>query len=382
MSAQTSYFTVRDILFFVLFVAVFSFLLPQTVSADTLPDGVTERQTCGATTLDIYAYGAGLMHSSSQIVAENPHVSYISPTENCAVVEWNTKNTAATQVLFAELSGEPVSIDLTAENFGYPYATTQNNAGIAHHVAILTNLQPGTAYSYRLVSRSHPTALPSISDARVLIAGPAIGTYTQPPVVTVTPTAPTVPSTPTMPTFDAEKFPIAPAVTQPVTTPDTETDASTTDATNTVPSALNAVTSALGTHSKEGTLWGSIKHFFSNFHANKGFFATDRYIVPALFFIVLLFLLQQLVLPAFSVNMKNPLLYWLVGSLLLAVLSAAFMFYYIALIAIALFLGVLAWYLLESIPESDDAKSSQTKLLGTSSNTTETTKNSSTTTSE
>jgi len=355
-------------------------LLPQVSSADTLPIGVTERQTCGAFSVDIYSYGGGLMYSVTPTINSHQRLSYISPTENCAVVEWQSSIPAASQVLFSELGSEPVSIDLTAENFGYPYASTQNNAGTASHTAVLEGLTPGQAYSYRLVTRSHPSAIPTISDARVLIAGPSTALPT--PVVTVTPVT-AVPSAPvptptpvpvvTLPPvtteqFDAEKFPIAPVAT------DTPKVASTSEEDNTVsvPSAVTAADDALGETSKEGSMWARIKGFFAglmpddsrfSLSSNIGLFEKDRYIIPALFFLGLLFLLQQLVLPAFSVSLKNPILYWLSGAVVLTVLSAVFMFYYVTLIGIALFLGLLAWYLLQSLPEDQDPTEIQPKLL-------------------
>ncbi len=142
-----------------------------------------------------------------------------------------------------------------------------------------------------------------------------------------------------------------------------------------VPAAINAVDEALRDSSKEMALWSRIKKFFSNLlpdrdrlslTSNIGLFEKDRYIVPTLFFLLLLFLLQQLVLPAFNLSLKEPVLYWLFGTVVLVVLSAVFMFYYVTLIGIALFLGLLAWYLLKSIPdepkllESKDSKQKST----------------------
>lgn len=95
-----------------------------------------------------------------------------------------------------------------------------------------------------------------------------------------------------------------------------------------------------------------------------GLFEEDKYIVPTLFFLGLVFLLQRLVLPAFGLTLKKPILYWLIGSVVLTVLSALFMMYYVTLIGIALFLGLLAWYLLKNTP-TDDTASPQLKLLET-----------------
>ncbi|QSH39547.1 hypothetical protein JXR01_00860 [Candidatus Kaiserbacteria bacterium] len=343
-------------------------LTPSLASANTLPIGVLERQTCDSFSVDIHGYGAGMMHNANPMEISGQRVTHISATENCAVVEWQSSTPAATQVLFAELGDEPVPIDTSIDpDFGYPHASTQNNAGIANHVAILTGLEAGKAYSYRVVTRSHPSALPTISDPQVLIAGP----YTV-PVAPIVPTTPIV--TPT-PTFDAEKFPITPTATvKPVAvTPVTEIKEIEDDKDVTVPAAITAASNAFGATSREGSLWETITGFFNritpdvsrlSLSSNIGLFEKDRYIVPTLFFLVVLFLIQHLILPAFSISLKNPLLYWLVGSVVLAVLSSVFMLYYVTLIAIALFLGILAWYLLQNISD-EDGTPVQPKLLET-----------------
>jgi len=357
----------RMIKFFtaVLFAATF-LLFPLSVSADTLPLGVVERSVCGEFIVDIRGYGSGMMHSTEPVGTSNQRVSYISPTNNCAVVQWQSTAPSATQVLFAELTNEPVTISTAEANFGYPHASTQNNAGIANHTAILEGLEPGKAYSYRLVTRSHPTAIPTISDPRVLIAGPSVVqpvVVTSPPVI-VLPT----PVTPPAPLFDAEKFPVStPGGTEKesvVVVPEQE-------ATTTVPAAIVAAGNAIKDVSREKSLWAGIQRFFSklkpdgdrlNLSSNIGLFEKDRYIIPTLFFLGLLFLLQQLVLPAFSVNLKNPTLYWIFGSVVLTVVSAVFMFYYITLVGIALFLGLLAWYLIKNVPE-EETTPGQPKLI-------------------
>jgi len=344
MSAHQLFFTRLGVVHFLTSISAVVFILaallaPQIASANTLPIGVIERQSCGDTTIDIYGYGAGMMYNTNAIGVINQHVSHISATQGCAVVEWETSTPAATLVIFANLSDEPVSIDLEDENFGYPYASTQNNAGIAEHAAVLSGLEPGKAYSYRTVTRSHPSAPPQISDPQVLIAGPAF--IVAVPVV--------VPSEPTAPKFDAEKFPIIPSTEVEVETPVVEEKME-----EKVPAAVTAVSKAFGGITREGALFKRIKSFFV--FENAGFLESDRYIVPVLLFLGLIFILQKFILPAFNVSLRNPLLYWLFGSIVLAVVSATFMFYYVTLISITLFLAVLAWYLLENVSEVEDIK--------------------------
>lgn len=356
-------------LFFFLSVVVVGSLfavLPQTAFADeVLPVGVLERQTCGSTSLDVYGYGAGLMQNNQPTVVTDAHISEVSVSQNCAVVRWNTEHPVATLVLFAEISAEPIGIKLGAENFGYPYATMQNNAGVAAHVAVLEGLQPGVAYSYRIVTRSHPNALPQISDARTFVVGSTA------PVVTVPPTTPvtqTPPITTTPETAVAEQ-PVQEVPAAPVAEIPTEEPTGTG-----VPSALTAAQQALdGT--RESALLSAIGAFFARLVPNPerlsltstiGLFEADTYIVPTLFFLALIFLLQHIVLPAFSVSLKNPLLYWLLGSMVLAIVAAVFMLYYVSLVAVAVFLGALARYLLQNTPgDTDSSAATQPKLLET-----------------
>lgn len=401
MSALISYVQRRvNTKLFLLFASIFAvfFLFPHPTLANELPAGVLEQNTCDSYTVNISGYGAGMMYNVNPIEISNRRVSYISPTQGCAVVEWDSSVPAASQVLFGELNKEPVSIDLSSSTYGYESATTQNNAGLANHRAILTGLEAGKAYSYRLVTRTHPSALPSISDAHVLIAGP-IPTITQ-PTPDSTQTVPPVVNTFIPPVveeiqYDAEKFPIRPTVDESSIGSDTEEEVETASntqealpeasiATTTltvsdfleeghVPSAINAATQALKDRTEENSLWQTIKDFFLRMKpsnerlsltSNIGLFATDRYIIPTLFFLGLLFLLQQLVLPAFGVSLKNPILYWLFGTIVLAVVSALFMLYYITLVGIVLFLALLAWYLVQNTPsDKTAASSSETKLL-------------------
>tara|TARA_B100000745_G_scaffold187366_2_gene122895 strand:- start:47453 stop:48592 length:1140 start_codon:yes stop_codon:yes gene_type:complete len=351
---------------------------PQLASAslDSLPPGVLERETCGSYSVDIFGYGAGMMQGPGSVQTANAQVSFISSTENCAVVQWESDAPAASQVLFSELSSEPVTIVVSEENFGYPHATVQNNAGNSLHTAILTGLEPGKAYTYRLVTRSHPTAMPTISDPQVFIAGPSVASLaSMTPSISGTPT-PTrsVPA----PAFDSEKFPLAPAVTSPAAkfidqeAPPTEEETRRDiDTTSTVPAAVTAAEEALDS-SRERDLWTGLQAFFAKLIPDRdrlrlsssiGLFEKDRYIIPTLFFLGLLFLLQHLVLPALGMTLRNSTLYWLFGTIVLAIISAVFMFYYITLVAIGLFLGLLAWYLLKSIPEDEGSSSTQPKLL-------------------
>ncbi|PCI28387.1 hypothetical protein COB52_03785 [Candidatus Kaiserbacteria bacterium] len=324
----------------VLLIAAAIILIPNSASADVLPIGVIERASCGNTVVDIQSSGTGMMHGFTQLTTSNARVSAINAVENCAVIQWDSSAPAATMVLYAELTDEPVSIDLSKEGFGYSKFTTQNNAGIASHTAVLKDLESGKAYSYRLVTRAHPSALPVISDPFVFITGQ---TYIIPTVVKPIVVIPPVKK----PVVVIEK----PVVETPI-----------------VPAAITAATEAMGDKSKEGELLS----FFAGFKPDTsrlslsssiGLFEKDKYIVPLLFLALLLYLAYRYILPMVKVDLKNPVMYWLVGSVVLTVGSAALMYYYITLVGIAVFLAVMAWYLLKSVGEEELPK--QPKLLET-----------------
>ncbi len=322
-----------------LLIAAAIVLIPNSASADTLPLGVIERSSCGTTSVDIQSSGAGMMQGFTPLTTSNARVSAINAVENCAVVEWESSAPAATMVLYAELAGEPVPIDLSKEGFGYSTFTTQNNAGVANHTAILKDLEPGKAYSYRLVTRAHPSAMPVISDPLVFITGQ---TYVIPVVVKPVVVSP------------VEK----PAVVVPVKPVEVKT----------VPAAVTAATDAIGDKSKEGELvsfFGKFKPDMSRLSLSSsiGLFEKDKYIVPLLFVALLLYLAYRYILPTIKIELKNPVMYWLIGSIVLTVGSAAMMYYYITLVGIAVFLAVMAWYLLKSV--GDEEHPVQPKLLET-----------------
>ncbi len=382
-------------IFYAVFLVVVIGIFPQLASASSFAPGILQHQKCGGFSVDIYSNGTGMMFSATPLETRNIQLSYVDPDAGCAVAQWQSSAPAATQIIFSELTNEPISISLSEENFGYTFATPQNNAGRADHTAILENLEPGKVYSYRIVTRPHPTALPIIGEPRVLIAGTdantvVVNTPLTPPS-TPTPSQIATPSAVQTPLFDAEKFPVVPSSTLDAVSekPEGASEDSVLE-TPSVPSALTAVESALGSSSKESSL---LKRFVSfakrllpafdfkesnsrfSLNSSIGLFECDAYIVPTLLFLGLLLLLQQLILPALKIDLKNPILYWVVGSMVLTGVSAVFMFYYVSIIGIALFLALLAWYLIQNTPE-EGAGGGQMKLLNEKSTATEkTTKN-------
>ena len=340
-------------------------LFPSSASAQV---PMSETRTCAGITAESRVSGSGLLNTPTPITRSNERVIAADAQAGCAVIEWNTSILSTSAVIFSPATDEIIQIDLSAEHFGYLETTPQDNSGVAQHRAILTGLQPGVQYSYRLVNKTHVSALPSISEARTLsttaapvVTAPATPVVPPvvPPVFTGVPSAPVVPSSTG---FDSEKFPIT--VVTPPSTPTTTTLATGTTAETgeNVPSVLNAAAAALGAaQTREGALRSSLTSLLQalkpesdrlSLTSGIGLFAADTYIVPFLFLILVLFALQQLLLPSFGYPKVPSVPFWLAGTGILALGAAVFMYYAVALILIAVFLGILAWYLLRNAPEN------------------------------
>lgn len=382
----------------------------------TLPPGVVARQQCGTTTVDVRSFGAGLMYQVAPIVPQNAHIADIRPTEGCAVIEWTTPIVATAQVIIAEVGTQPQSVDAThPPYYWYPTGTMQNNDAVGIHRVVLENLTPGKTYSYRIVSRSHPTAVPYISEEKFLTVPltsvPNITTVPSVPII-----VPSVPSTSVVPTVAVTVTTTQPKVTYTTTTvtdthlvtvpaqtlatnsavpvQTTVVSPNTTDAQPTIDtqpiSALAAATDAAATGTLPGnTFWKRFVRAFSFdrssssadtsdtaaavtaeadetpaaliVHDNGGgkkagspkkeVVMSDRYIVPSLFFLVLLYLLQQLLLPAFGMKVERPLVFWMFGVIAIAVFAGLLKLFYITVFMLAVFLALLAWYILDLFDE-------------------------------
>lgn len=394
--------------FFVAFVAT-----PVAHADTTLPPGIIERNHCGSTTVDVRGFGAGLMYQVAPIVPQNDHVVDVRPTEGCAVIEWTTPIVATAQVIIAEVGAQPQSVDAThPPYYWYPAGTTQNADAVGLHRVVVKDLIPGKTYSYRIVSRSHPTAVPYISEEKFL----TVPLTTVPVVTSVPPVVPvivpTVPSTSVVPTVAVTVTTTQPKVTYtttivtdthtvvvPTTVSTTGTSVQTpvmtmTDTTHPAESADMQPISALAaaTDAATGTVAGNTfwKRFVRAFsfghipdtnaatdtaavvtanetpsalivHDNgvskkapsgvKDVKMSDRYIVPSLFFLVLLYLLQQLLLPAFGMKVERPLVFWMFGVIAIAVFAGLLKLFYVTVFMLAVFLALLAWYILDLFDE-------------------------------
>jgi hypothetical protein len=362
--------------------AAFVVVAPGLTFAASERPGVIETQVCAGFEVEIFGYGAGLMMQTAPISATEPRILATDANNNCTVLEWETNIISTAQIIYAEEGAAPGVVDISNESFlGFPSGTTQNNEGTERHRAILTGLEAGKTYVYRVVTRAHPSALPNVSGPYSFTAGAsavsqstsAVPSITLTVTTTPTPTAPTTPSivyTPpaTVPTeiqkTSQEQAMASPQAEGTATPSDTPREAAggETDTEDMIAAATAAdeaaESGAFGTASV-ASVFDSARNWFSslkpngdrlNFSPGLGLFEEDSYIIPMLFFLLILFLLQQLLLPAIGMPVKQPIVFWLFGSLAVAALTALLGYYYIALAMTALFAGLLIWFTIISIP--------------------------------
>lgn len=397
----------------ILFIALVVLMFSGVTEASTLPAGIVEQQRCGNTTVDVRAYGAGLMYQPAPIVPQNDRVLEVRPQEGCAVVEWTTPIVATAQIIFAEVGAAPESVDATKPPFyWYPTGTLQNADATGIHRVILSGLTPGKTYSYRLVSRSHPTAVPYISAEKFLTV-PLTAPITSSIAPSIVPSVPSA-STPTVAVTATTTAPSVTYTTKTITETTTvtiptpvvevaletavlpETVSKTEESIPTPISAIAAFESTKEIVADASTFWARFARAFS-FGASapavhsqvavpapviaetpvvdnsqnllvvhdttapasmnlpgSGLFVNDKYIVPSLFFLVLLYLLQQLLLPALGMKVERPLVFWMFGIIAIAVFAALLKLFYVTIFMLALFLALLAWYILELFDQDEN----------------------------
>ena len=435
-------------------------------------------QSCGDVDVEIKGFGAGLMYQPRTIQIANQHLSVVSTSEKCAVVEWSTDIPATSQIVFNDFgeNGSIHALNSEKENFGYLHASPQNNSAYVYHRAILPNLEAGKAYAYRVVSRDYPGGTPSVSEERVLII-PAVTTVavvpddnTPAPVVSESNT--TIAGTVnyiTKPVVETVSYEITKTIVvedeEPAVDEDedfsalaTTTLASSDTATTTnsdsqiisnaihasssknlasVPSALNAVANTVDTNNESSSMfWERLKRAFPFFFGVGGadgkeddvektnevespsvvsptvgldedklspiakvknifngdnaedskeklqepaaaeelvkaerekekatttidmasFLARTSFLVPTAFLLLFVFLMQQIVLPMVGVIVERPIIFCMFSVILFAIAAGILGFYQVTLVMIALFLGLLAYYLLKTA--SDEVASS------------------------
>ena len=87
----------------------------------------------------------------------NEEVTEENTGTETAVIEWDSNLLSTSQVIYGKESGGPYSLDLTVSPyFGYPLGTVEIPIKVTHHTVLLTGLEIGETYVYRVVSRSSP----------------------------------------------------------------------------------------------------------------------------------------------------------------------------------------------------------------------------------
>lgn len=99
------------------------------------------------------------------LIITNEQVSRLdsSTAGALATINWQTNLLATSQVVYGLTAFGPYTLDLTAANFGYPFASLEDPIKVLDHAVTINNLVPGATYSYRVVSRASP---PTISFER------------------------------------------------------------------------------------------------------------------------------------------------------------------------------------------------------------------------
>lgn len=109
--------------------------------------------------------GGGSSGGSHRLTIFNEGASNISangdiPASGFATIIWDTNIPATSQVVYGPISGAPYPFDINnPPNFGYPSGTNEDLTKIINHSMLLTDLNPGQTYKYRVVSRASPPTI-------------------------------------------------------------------------------------------------------------------------------------------------------------------------------------------------------------------------------
>jgi len=374
---MSAHFLRKSFLLLVLSMASFALLPAQTLADEAQPI------RCGTYTVQPSFFGAGMVQGIEQFSTTNPRVVFRSTTEKCAVVVWEASTPTASAVVYAPQDSAPTIPVLTDEKYGFMHITPQDNAGNNRHIAILTELAPDTVYVFRTITRAHPTALPHISTAYTVHTDMPTNTFTSTPETTQAHVPATPPSRPQQQTTFETTSPANTTVhagsqstTGKTTTFPEYNSVSTTipepstmipsidfelqsDVDTSVPTALSA---ALDAHDVLPQRDGFVPLADTTKIAHVG-----KIVLLIVFVGVAAYLLYSILGPSNVFIRIRPVVILLVLTAVIAVGSVALMWYYLALIGIAGFLALLAWYLISSVPESDEhattAHPTQPKLL-------------------
>lgn len=101
--------------------------------------------------------GGGGIIDHTPLEVFNEEVTDTNNTSVTAVIEWDSNLLSTSQVVYGKESDGPYSLNMTVDPyFGYPQGTLEDKAKVTHHVVVLTGLDVGETYLYRVVSRASP----------------------------------------------------------------------------------------------------------------------------------------------------------------------------------------------------------------------------------
>ena len=253
-------------------------------------------------------------------------------------------------------SWEDVSINATEENFGFPKATTQNNDALVQHKAIIKNLETGKTYTYRVVSRSHPSAVATVDEARTLVIFNSNLPLKITAVPVTTPILITVTSNTHTDINTHTDNHIGNNVNSTPSMTNKQTSVQDTDQTTIadVPAAITAITDIdTSTPLLSSSLFARLKQTFSfdfNLSNKLGF------LLPTFVILFAVYLLQQAILPMLGITVEHTMIFWMFSLIVLAIASALMKYYKITLVMIAISLALLAWYLVKEAGGDDKAQ--------------------------
>lgn len=107
----------------------------------------------------------GSSGGSHRLVISNENASNILADgdvlgSGIATITWETNIPATSQAVYGPVSGVPYSFDINNQpNFGYPSGTNEDLTKVINHSMLLTNLDPGQTYKYRVISRASPATI-------------------------------------------------------------------------------------------------------------------------------------------------------------------------------------------------------------------------------
>ncbi len=115
----------------------------------------------GVKTQDIPVSGGGGGGYSGLLISNEAVENAIVQTENTAqvIINWQTNYSSTSQVIYGVYTGTPYTLNLLAENFGYPDATVEDLNKVLNHSVTINGLVPGNTYSYRVVSHASPATI-------------------------------------------------------------------------------------------------------------------------------------------------------------------------------------------------------------------------------